>query len=151
MKAYSPDLRSRIVAAVDAGMSKAEAARRFDVALSSVKRYVGRQAATGSLAPTPRPGRTPLIRADQLEALRAQLRAHPAPYPAEHCALWSTATGLQVSRITMSRAIRRAGFTRKKGRWVPASAMTPSAGSGTSSSLSAPPTASSFWMSLGQT
>lgn len=40
MKAYSPDLRSRIVAAVDAGVSKAEAARRFDVALPSVKRYV---------------------------------------------------------------------------------------------------------------
>lgn len=105
MKAYSPDLRSRIVAAVDAGMSKAEAARRFDVALSSVKRYVRRQAVTGSLDPTSRPGRTPLIRPDQLEAVRAQVRDHAAAYLDEHCALWKETHGIEVSTITMSRAV----------------------------------------------
>lgn len=131
MKAYSPDLRSRIVAAVDAGMSKAEAARRYDVALSSVKRYVARKAATGTLDPTPRPGRTPIIRPQQLEALRAQLRDHPAAYLDEHCTLWEQASGVRVSRITLSRAIRRVGFTRKKGRWVPVSGMNPNAASGT--------------------
>src|SRR5579862_5265016 len=131
MKAYSPDLRSRIVAAVDAGMSKAEAARPFDVALSSVKRYVRQQATTGSLAPAPRPGRTPLIRSHQLEAVRAQLRDDPAAYLDEHCALWKQSCGYEVSRITMSRAIRRAGFTRKKGRWVPVSGTRHAAASGT--------------------
>jgi transposase len=131
MKAYSPDLRSRIVAAVDAGMSKAEAARRFDVALSSVKRYVRRQATTGSLAPTRRPGRTPLIRAHQLEDLRAQVRDHTAAYLDEHCALWKESHGIAVSTITMSRAIHRAGFTRKKGRWVLVSATSPNGASGT--------------------
>lgn len=131
MKAYSPDLRSRIVAAVHAGMSKAEAARQFDVALSSVKRYVRQQAATGSLTPTPRPGRTPLIRSHQLEDLRAQVRDHAAAYLDEHCARWKETHGIAVSTITMSRAIRRAGFTRKKGRWVPVSGMSASAASGT--------------------
>src|SRR5579875_3078459 len=114
MKAYSPDLRSSIVAAVDAGMSKAEAARRFDVALSNLKRYVRQQAATGSLLPAPRPGRTPLIRSHQLEDLRAQVRDHTAAYLDEHCTLWKRAHGIAVSRITMSSAVRRAGFTRKK-------------------------------------
>lgn len=147
MKAYSPDLRSRIVAAVDAGMSKAEAARHFDVALSSVKRYVRRRAATGSLDPTPRPGRTPLIRPQDLEAVRAQLRAHPAAYLDEHCTLWEQTHKVKLSSITMSRAIRRAGFTRKKGRWVPVNGMMQSAGSGTISSPSAPPIGSSFSMS----
>jgi transposase len=133
MKAYSPDLRFRIVAAVDAGMSKAEAARRFDVALSSVKRYVRLQAITGSLDPTPRPGRTALIRSHQLEDLRAQVRDHAAAYLDEHCALWKETHGIEVSMITMSRAIRRAGLTRKKGRWVPVSGTSPSAASGTAS------------------
>lgn len=133
MKAYSSDLRSRIVDAVDAGMSKAEAARRFDVALSSVKRYVRLQATTGSLAPTPRPGRTPRISRAQLDDLRAQVAAHPAAYLDEHCVLWTQTHGVHVSPITMSRAIRRAGFTRKKGRWVPVSAMSRSAASGTAS------------------
>lgn len=39
MKPYSEDLRRRIVAAVEGGMPKSEAARLFDVSLSSVKRY----------------------------------------------------------------------------------------------------------------
>jgi transposase len=133
MKAYSPDLRSRIVAAVDAGMSKAEAARRFDVALSSVKRYVRRQAATGPLDPTPRPGRTPLIRSHQLEELPAHGRDHAAASLDEHCALWKETHGTEVSRLTMSRAIRRAGFTRTKGRWVPVNGTSPRAASGTAS------------------
>ena len=40
MRAYSEDLRKKIVTALERGMSKAEAARTFDVSLSSVKRYV---------------------------------------------------------------------------------------------------------------
>jgi transposase len=41
MKPYSEDLRTRIVKALQegGGMSKPEAARLFDVTLSSVKRY----------------------------------------------------------------------------------------------------------------
>ena len=41
MKAYSEDLRKRIVEAVGRGMGKNEAARTFGVNLSSLKRYVG--------------------------------------------------------------------------------------------------------------
>jgi len=40
MKPYSEDLPTRIVKAVEEGMSKSGAARLFDVSLSSVKRYV---------------------------------------------------------------------------------------------------------------
>ena len=40
MKAYSIDLREKIVAAVRRGMSKAQAARTFGVGATSVKRYV---------------------------------------------------------------------------------------------------------------
>jgi transposase len=36
MRAYSEDLRKKIVAALERGMSKAQAARLFDVSLSSV-------------------------------------------------------------------------------------------------------------------
>jgi transposase len=39
MRAYSEDLRKKIVAAIERGMSKAQAARLFGVSLSSVKRY----------------------------------------------------------------------------------------------------------------
>src|SRR5215212_9884764 len=39
MKAYSEDLRQKIVKATERGVSKAQAARLFGVSLSSVKRY----------------------------------------------------------------------------------------------------------------
>ena len=40
MNGYSEDLRQKVVSAVGRGMPKAQAARTFDVSLSSVKRYV---------------------------------------------------------------------------------------------------------------
>ena len=66
MKAYSVDLRARIVRAVEQGMSKAEAARRYEVGLSTVKRSV-RLGAGGSLAAKASPGR-PRGRAESLDA-----------------------------------------------------------------------------------
>ena len=51
MKSYSEDLRRKIVAAVERGMSKTEAARLFDVSLSSVKRYSRTAREAGSLKP----------------------------------------------------------------------------------------------------
>jgi transposase len=133
MKAYSRDLRTRIVDAVEANMSKAEAARTFDVGLSTVKRYVRRKRTTGSLDARRSPGRPPRIGPQQQEDLRAQLRAHPAAFLDEQCVLWERTQGVRVSTSTMSRAIRTIGFTRKKGRWVPVSGMRPNAASGTTS------------------
>ena len=121
MKAYSTDLRSKIVAAVEAGRPKAEVARVFSVGLSTVKRYLKQQRETGSLAPRRHPGRAPTIRPDQRDLLRAQLDAHPAGFLGEHCGWWEERTGTRASPSTMSREIRRLGWTRKKGRWVPPS------------------------------
>ena len=40
MRAYSVDLREKIVGAVERGMSKAQAAHTFGVGITTVKRYV---------------------------------------------------------------------------------------------------------------
>ncbi len=119
MKAYSPDLRSKIVVAVEGGRPKTEVARSFGVGLSTVKRYVTQHQTTGSLAPKRHPGRAPTIRPDQRPRLWAQLEAHPAAFLDEHCALWAKDTGSHLSIATMSREIKRLRWTRKKGRWVP--------------------------------
>jgi transposase len=130
MKAYSPDLRAKILAAVDAGMSKSQAARTFGVGLATIKRYATLRRDHGTLDPTPHPGRPPLIRPEQQELLWAQLVAHPDAYLDEQCALWEAQTDMRLSTSAMSRTIRRLGFTRKKGRWVPPSGMRPSERSG---------------------
>lgn len=132
MCAYSPDLRAKIVAAVERKPNKHEVARTFGVSVSTVKRYVKQWQHDGHLDPKPHPGRPPTIRPEQQEALRAQVTAHPAAYLDEHCQLWEAATGVRVSLSAMSREIRRGGFTRKKGRWVLASGSRASDRAGTS-------------------
>ncbi len=114
MKAYSPDLRLKILAAVDADMSKSEAARTFRVGLSTVKRYVRQRRETGSIMPHTAPGAAPRIPASHYPALIAQLTAHPDATLDEHCVLWEERSGVRVSNPTMSRMQRRVGWTRKK-------------------------------------
>jgi putative transposase len=50
-KPYSMDLRSRVVAAVEGGLSRNEAARRFNIAISTAINWVRRKQDTGSVAP----------------------------------------------------------------------------------------------------
>src|SRR5215211_5735935 len=56
MTGYSEDLRKKLVRAVERGMSKAQAARTFDVSLSSIKRYVNKANRGEPLAPKKSPG-----------------------------------------------------------------------------------------------
>jgi transposase len=121
MKAYSLDLRTKILAAVDDGMPKMQAARVFGVGVSTIKRYAQQLRQTGSIAPRPIPGRAATLSRDYDALLWAQLDATPDATLAEHCAAWEQAQGMRVSQATMSRAIRRLGWTRKKSRWWPPS------------------------------
>ena len=61
MKAYSIDLRKKIVHSVRKGVSKSETALRFDLNRSTVQRYIKRLEEEGSLAPTKRPGSPPKL------------------------------------------------------------------------------------------
>ncbi len=68
MKPYSEDLRTRILAAVDDGMAKSQAARVFGVSRSTIKLYARQRRETGDLAPKrrpapPPPNGTPIARA----------------------------------------------------------------------------------------
>jgi transposase len=114
MKAYSQDLRERVVRAVDQGMSQREAARTFSVSEPTVKRYLKQRRETGSLAPKAIPGRPKKKIGHLLERLRPQLEAHPDATLKEHCRLWEAETGAKVSPSTIGRAIERLKWTRKK-------------------------------------
>jgi len=123
MNAYSEDLRTRILAAVDAGMSKYEAARVFAVSRATIKRYARQRRETGDLAPQARGGPRPMaIGPAQHAALRAQLAADPDATLAQHAATWEREQGTRVSLWTMRRAITRLGWTRKKRPSLPPNA-----------------------------
>src|SRR3954462_12186054 len=108
MFALSMDLRQRVVAAVDAGMTQQQAAERFAVSVSSVERLVARPRGTRRLAPPgPRHRPTPPQRAGLPAWLPARLEAAADATLAEHAAAFTTATGRTVSLAMMSRAIAR--------------------------------------------
>ena len=73
--------------------------------------------------------------------LPAQLAAHDKATLEQHCHLWEASHGVRVSTATMSRAIARLGWTRKKNKWVPSSAAKPPVRPGTTSPRTFPPTA----------
>ena len=143
MRAYSTDLKERLVRAVAAGQPMREAARRFGVAVTTVKRAVVQQRETGSLERKPIPGGPRKIGCEQEAILRARLEAAPDATVLEHCAWWQEQQGQQLSEATMWRAIRRLGWTHKKRHWQPASAMRRSARPGAKRSLHATRSSSS--------
>jgi transposase len=116
MKAYSRDLRERILTAVDAGEPHHRIAARFRVSRATVTRLVRLRRRTGDIAPRPRPGQPARLGAALDAGLLPQLQARPDATLAEHCATWQQATGQAASSSTMHRAIARLGWTRKKRR-----------------------------------
>src|SRR5262245_5333127 len=122
MRAYSTDLKERLVRAVANGQPMREAARRFGVAVTRVKRAVVPQRETGSLARKPIPGYPRRIGPEREAALQARLEAAPDATVLEHCAWWAEHYGQPLSEATRWRAIRRRGWTHKQRHWPPASA-----------------------------
>jgi transposase len=114
MKAYSVDLRTRLVRAVEQGLPKPQVAQVFGVSLRTINRYLRQQQETGTLTPKPIPGRPRAIAGAQQAALTAQVQAHPDATLEEHCGTWMQTQGQRVSVATMGRALRRLGWPRKK-------------------------------------
>lgn len=121
MKAYSLDLREKVLRAVDQGYPREEIVKLLGVSRATIKRYLKQRRETGEVGPKTIPGRTPRKLASLQAELVAQLIAHDDVSLTEHCRLWEDSHGVKVSRSTMHEAIKRLGWTRKKRRWVPLS------------------------------
>ena len=116
MRAYSYDLRQRILRAVDQGKPRAEIIKTFAVSRSTIKRYLKLRRETGDVKPKAIPGR-PSKKGTALHAgLLSQLEAHPDAILTEHCQMWKATHDTEVSSATMSHAITRLGWTRPRKR-----------------------------------
>ncbi|WP_286705306.1 helix-turn-helix domain-containing protein [Acidiphilium sp. 37-64-53] len=119
------DLRRRLLAAIDKGMSCRAAAARFGVAPATAIRWQAQRRATGSFAPKPQGGD---MRSRRVEERRADILA-----------IWETRkdislaelrlalieVGLQVSVAGLHRFFVRRGMTRKKRLATPLSRTAP--------------------------
>lgn len=116
MKAYSEDLRERVVRAVVIGTPRDEVAATFAVSVPTITRWLRLKRETGSLAPKPVPGPVAVKTEALVAALPKRLVDHADATLAEQCSWWREASGVAVSTATMSRALTRLGCTRKKSR-----------------------------------
>ena len=124
MNAYSKDLRLKVLSAVERGIPRREVAEMLGISISTISRYVKLKASGKEIAPKPSPGRTSKILADPAHrrTLWRQLERNDTATLEEHSEMFEEGRGVRVSVATMSRAVRKLGWTFKKGRWHPPSA-----------------------------
>src|SRR5215212_11039843 len=113
-KALSFDLRSRVLAAIDEGLSCRQAATRFGVSASSAIRWQTQRRAGGDARPKPQGGdrlsRRPEAYADLIHAALAEVPDMTLPELKARLA----AQGAQGSGSALWRFCRRHKITRKK-------------------------------------
>lgn len=118
MKAFSLDLRERVVAAYERGEgTRKEIADRFGVSEGFVKKMLNRHRTTGSLAPLGGQGRKPAIRGAKVNALEAFVDRRPDATLAE----MRKHLKIACSIMAISNALDRLGYRRKKSPSTPAS------------------------------
>jgi transposase len=114
MKAYSMDLREKIVESVKKGVPKSETARRFGVHRATVKRYCKRLDERATLEPRKAPGKAPKLDEKAVRLLAGDLEERPWATHSQRAEFLFAAAGVRVSEATICRAVGRLRRSRKK-------------------------------------
>lgn len=111
---YSLDLRLRVLEAVDGGMSKMQAHNVFRVSRSTIDRWLEVREQTGRVCAKTnyRRGRAPAL-ADMV-AFEEFVKRHQGCTLAQMAVSWEEETGVKLTLMPFSHALRRIGYTRKK-------------------------------------
>lgn len=116
MKAYSLDLRQKIVDAYAEGnLSQRQLAKQFRVALSFVEKLLKQQRETGDIGPKKRANQTPTkLNASQLQVLEQLVEQHNDATLEELRDLLEQKTGVRIGRSTVDRMLTKLDLTVKK-------------------------------------
>ena len=111
----------KVLAAVERGIPRREVSELLGISISTISRYIKLKTSGEDLAPKPSPGRKAVILDDSEHerALWQQLEENDTATLQEHCQMFEKKRGIRVSVATMSRAVRKLGWTFKKDRWEP--------------------------------
>ncbi len=112
-KAYSVDLRVRVLAAIDGGLSKMQAHKTFRVSRSTIDDWLRLREKTGSVQDTPRQPCAGRGLAHQ-QGFAAFAQRHQHSTLEQMRLAWEQHTQQRVSTMSFSRALRQQGDTRKK-------------------------------------
>jgi transposase len=122
MRAYSIDLRERVVSSIESGECNIpEAARRYKVSEPTIERWVARQRTTSNCAPLPHAGGLPRKLATAEAVIRAAVKAQSDVTLQELCERVEKETQIKSDPSMMCRELARLKLPRKKSRSMPAS------------------------------
>jgi transposase len=111
-KAYSEDLRERVIAAVEAGATRRAAAAQFKVSVSSAIRWVARWQRDWAIAAKPRGGSVSPLE-DHAAVLAGLVAEQPDLTLDEFCAVLQQRK-IATSRVSVWRFFSRHGLSFKK-------------------------------------
>jgi transposase len=110
-KPYSYDLRQKVIQAIELdGLKKSEASQLFNISRHTIDLWLKRKAETGDFQALPN---QPLGNGHKItdwEKFREFAKVHGDKTQVEMAQLWEE----QISDRTISRALKKIGFTRKK-------------------------------------
>jgi transposase len=120
MKAYSMDLRKRVMAVYDSGRyTLKQVAERFEVTARWIQQLRRRRELEGTIAPHPQnQGRKPAFRGKQLDELNDFVRHHPDATLVEIQEHFSSR--VCCSLVAIHYTLKRLGWRYKKKRYEPA-------------------------------
>ena len=115
-RAYSQDLRDKVLAAFDGGEPARAVARRFTVSVSYIYKADLRRRRTGDVSAGAQRCHVPLRLAEHHQAILARVRQHPDATMAELRDWLAQERGVRVCLATIWKTLARFGLTFKKSR-----------------------------------
>ena len=121
-KPYSYDLRQKVIQAIELdGLKKSEASLVFNISRNTIDLWLKRQAETGDFQALPNQPLGNNHKITDWEKFREFASSHGDKTQVEMASLWEG----EISDRTISRALKKIGFTRKKRPMATVSAMKP--------------------------
>ena len=114
MRAYSLDLREKIIASHEEGVSIRKLAKRFRVSRGTVWNLIKLKRETGAIVPKPPTGGTRGQLAAKETELAEMVRKYLDYTLEEYCEYWDEQRGIRVSASTMCRELQKQRWTLKK-------------------------------------
>lgn len=115
MKAYSVDLRRRVVEAYqNKEGSQRQLAQRFKLSRATIQRWLNRYRQDKALTPKPRGGRAPKLDQAAQDYLADLLQRKPDVTLEDYAELLAEQTGYRLHPSTLWRYARRLGYRYKK-------------------------------------
>ena len=111
-KPYSYDLRQKVIKAIELdGLPKSEASQLFNISRNTINLWFQRRAETEDLQAKPSAKAGQGEKITDWQEFREFVKEHGDKTQAEMAELWGN-----ISKRTISRALKKIGFTRKKKR-----------------------------------